>query len=87
MKITKKIISEKVLGYLQHQITLDEIVNWSEGILMNNNFEDDKAHTVRNILARIGSADVKAFGLTWEDCEKIMNQLGFSLMVFAKEGN
>ena len=87
MKITKKIISEKVLEYLQHQITLDEIVNWSEGILMNNNFEDDKAHTVRNILARIGSADVKAFGLTWEDCEKIMNQLGFSLMVFAKEGN
>ena len=87
MKITKKIISEKVLGYLQHQITLDEIVNWSEGILMNNNFEDDKAHTVRNILARIGSADVKAFGLTWEDCEKIMNQLGFSLMVFAKEDN
>ena len=87
MKITKKIISEKVLEYLQHQITLDEIVNWSEGILMNNNFEDDKAHTVRNILARIGSADVKAFGLTWEDCEKIMNQLGFSLMVFAKEDN
>ena len=87
MKITKKIISEKVLEYLQHQITLDEIVNWSEGILMNNNFEDDKAHTVRNILARIGSADVKTFGLTWEDCEKIMNQLGFSLMVFAKEGN
>ena len=87
MKITKKIISEKVLEYLQHQISLDEIVNWSEGILMNNNFEDDKLHTVRNILARVGSADVKAFGLTWEDCEKIMNQLGFSLMVFAKADN
>ena len=82
--ITKKDISEKVLEHLQHHITLVEIVDWAEETLMNNNFEDDNAHTVRNILARIGSADVKAFGLTWEDCEKIMRQLGFSLQVFAK---
>lgn len=85
--ITKKDISEKVLEYLQHHITLQEIVDWAEEILMRNNFEDDKAHTVRNILARIGSADIKAFGLTWEDCEKIMHQLGFKLQVFAKAEN
>lgn len=87
MKITKKAVSEKVLEYLQHQIRLEEMMDWSENLLMNINFEDDNEHTVRNILARIGSADVKAFGLTWEDCEKIMHQLGFSLMVFAKEVN
>ena len=87
MKITKKAVSEKVLEYLQHQIRLEEMVHWSENLLMNSNFEDDNEHTVRNILARIGSADVKAFGLTWEDCEKVMHQLGFSLMVFAKEVN
>ncbi|HUZ57378.1 MAG TPA: hypothetical protein VMU83_01185 [Hanamia sp.] len=51
---------------------------------MRNDFEVDNKSSVRNILARIGSADVKAFGLTWEDCEKIMNQLGFRLQVFAK---
>lgn len=85
MKITKKIISEEVLKYLQHQVSLEEIVNWAEAILMNNNFEDDSVHSVRNILAHIGSADVKAFGLTWEDSERIMHQLGFSLMVSAKE--
>ena len=82
--ITKKAISEKVLEYLQHHITLQEIVDWAEETLMLGKFEDDNAHTVRNILARIGSADVKAFGLTWEDCGKIMHQLGFSLQVFAK---
>lgn len=82
--ITKKAISEKVLEYLQHRITIQEIVDWAEETLMLNKFEDDNAHTVRNILARIGSADVKAFGLTWEDFEKIMHQLGFSLHVFAK---
>lgn len=87
MKITKKAISEKVLKYLQHQIELEEMVVWAENKIMNNDFEDDNEHTVRNILARIGSSDVKAFGLTWEDCETIMHQLGFNLMVFAKEVN
>jgi cobyrinic acid a,c-diamide synthase len=85
--INKKAISEKVLEYLQHHITLQEIVDWAEEVLMHSKFEDDNLHTVRDILARIGSADVKTFGLTWEDCEKIMNQLGFNLQVFAKSDN
>ena len=85
--ITKGIVSDKLLSYLQHKITLAEIVQWSEEVLMNNNFEDDNKHTLRNILAQIGSADVKNFGLTWEDCEGIMNHLGFKLQVLAKAGN
>ena len=82
--ITKKIISEKVLSYLQHHIKLEEIVHWAEETLMRGNFEDDVTHKIRNILARIGSADVKNFGLTWEDCEEIMHHLDFSLQVLAK---
>lgn len=82
--ITKKIISEKILSYLQHRITLEEIVHWAEEALMLGNFEDDITQKTRNILARIGSADVKSFGLTWEDCEEIMHHLGFSLQVLAK---
>ncbi|MDQ2721112.1 MAG: hypothetical protein M3Z26_15295 [Bacteroidota bacterium] len=82
--ITKKTLAEKVLSYLQHHLTLQEIVFWAEEALMNNNFEEDNSHTIRNILARIGSADVKAFGITWEDCEGIMHKLGFRLQVLAK---
>ncbi len=85
--ITKKTIAEQVLSYLQHHITLQEIVYWAEEALMHNNFEDDDTHAVRNILARIGNADVKAFGITWEDCEEIMNKLGFHLQVLAKADN
>lgn len=82
--ITKNLISEKLVSYLQHRITLQEIVDWSENALMHNDFEDDNMHAIRNILARIGSADVKEFGLTWEDCEEIMHSLGFRLQVLAK---
>ena len=79
--ITNKTIAEKVLQYLQHHITLQEIVHWAEDALMSNNFQDEDSHTIRNILARLGSADVKAFGITWEDCEEIMHSLGFKLQV------
>lgn len=81
---TRKAISEKVLEYLKHHITLQGIVDWAEEVLMSVKFEDDDLHTSRNILARIGSADVKAFGLAWENCREIMHQLGFNLEVFAK---
>lgn len=82
--ITKKVISEKTLSYLQHHTTLNQIVHWAEETLMFDNFEDDDTHTIRNILARIGSADVKNFGLTWENCEEIMHSLDFSLQVLVK---
>jgi hypothetical protein len=38
---------------------------------------------VGKILARIGVADVKTFGLTWEDCDEIMRSLGYVLKIDA----
>jgi hypothetical protein len=32
-------------------------------------------------VARLGVADVRAFGLTWEDCEELLAQLGFSARI------
>jgi hypothetical protein len=39
--------------------------------------------TVSTILARIGVADVKSFGLSWEDCDGIMRELGYVLKIDA----
>ncbi|WP_170970946.1 hypothetical protein [Ilyomonas limi] len=50
---------------------------------MEGAYEDDQFHTVRNILARLGLADVKTFGLEYQDCEAIMQQLGYTLEVKA----
>jgi hypothetical protein len=30
------------------------------------------------VIGRLGIADVRTFGLTWEHCEEILRQLGFS---------
>ena len=81
--ITKEIIADKLLAYLQHHLSLAELVNWAEQSLMNASYEDDTSHTIRNTLAHLGLADVKEFGLEWKDCEAIMQKLGFTLEVKA----
>ncbi len=83
--ITKKMIAEKLLAYLQHRISLAEVVAWAEKALLDADYSDDSSHTIRNILAQLGTADVKAFGLEWRDCESIMERLGFKLEVNALE--
>lgn len=35
----------------------------------------------RKVVSRLGLADVRAFGLTWEDCEAYLRQLGYSARV------
>ncbi len=81
--ITKKIIADKLLAYLQHSLTLNDLVNWAEDSLISSDYEDDNVHTIRNTLAYLGLADVKSFGLEWKDCESLMEQLGFKLEVKA----
>ncbi len=83
--VTKKIIADKLLAYLQHRMSLSDLVDWAEQSLMKVDYEDDKFHTIRNTLAQLGMADVKAFGLEWKDCETIMENLGFKLEVKALE--
>lgn len=75
--VTKKIIAEKLLAYLQHRLSLEDLVNWAEESLIDSNYEDDKFHTIRNTLAQLGLADVKSFGLEWKNCETFMENLGF----------
>ena len=77
MKITKVNIVNKLVAYLNHEITLDQLVEWSECALMDGDFEDADVTVLSRVVARLGVADVRAFGLTWEDCEDLLRQLGF----------
>jgi len=36
---------------------------------------------IRDAVARLGLADVRAFGLTWEECESLLKQLGYNARV------
>ena len=36
------------------------------------------ARALSSVIARLGVADVRAFGLAWEDCEDLLRELGFA---------
>jgi hypothetical protein len=42
-------------------------------------FEDEHFDAIRDAVAKLGLADVKAFGLTLEDCEGLLKHLGYSM--------
>ena len=78
MMITKQTVANKIAAYLHHEITLAQLVDWSERALMEGELAEDDAKTLASVIARLGVADVRAFGLAWEDCEELLRKLGFA---------
>lgn len=44
---------------------------------MEGEFDERESAVLARVVARLGVADVRAFGLAWEDCEEILAELGF----------
>jgi hypothetical protein len=74
-------VADRLTAYLRHELSLPELVDWAENVMMEGDFEEENYETLREIVSRLGVADVKAFGLTWEDCERFLNQLGYAVRV------
>ncbi|RME80168.1 MAG: hypothetical protein D6775_16820 [Caldilineae bacterium] len=77
MILTKATVARKLLDYLQGRITLSELIIWADEVATTAVMEPEEAEVIRPILARLGIADVSRFGLTWEDCQAILQQLGY----------
>jgi hypothetical protein len=83
MLVTKELIRDQLLAYLNHRITLAQLVDWAENTLCDGELEMHDIETLSDILARLGLADVREFGLSWEDCSTFLARLGYQLQVEA----
>lgn len=81
MLLTRQIVAEKLAAYLRHETPLTELVDWAENAVMDGEFAPAEASLLTRVVARLGVADVRAFGLTWEDCEESLRTLGYSARV------
>ncbi|MDO8543203.1 MAG: hypothetical protein Q7S40_22435 [Opitutaceae bacterium] len=81
MTITKQTVADRIAAYLHHEITLAQLVDWAEQAMMDGELAEHDAATLATVIARLGVADVRAFGLAWEDCEELLRKLGFSSRV------
>jgi hypothetical protein len=81
MLITRHTVAEQIAAYLRHERTLPELVDWAEIAILDGQFDEHDSQLVTNIVARLGVADVRAFGLTWDECETILRTLGYDARV------
>jgi len=79
--VTRESVAEKLGAYLRHDLTLAALVDWAESALMKDDIDPAHLTAIRDVVARIGAADVRTFGLAWEDCEQLLSQLGYSAQV------
>jgi hypothetical protein len=87
MKVTRKIVAQKIIDYLHHSITQSELVDWAESMMMDADFATEDFETLWEIVSRLGVADVKAFGMTWDDCQKFLSRLGYQARVMVTESS
>ena len=81
MKITRQMVANKLRAYLRHELSLAQLVDWAEDAMSEGEFDEQDFERIRDAVAKLGLADVKAFGLTWEDCESLLKSLGYSIQV------
>lgn len=76
--ITRETVAKMLGDYLHGDLALSELVDWSENSIAEEEFENAK---LLEIVGRLGLADVRAFGLAWEDFQDILRALGLSARV------
>ncbi len=79
--ITRQAVAEKLGAYLHHDLSLADLVTWAESAMMEGEFDSEHFADIRDVVARLGVADVRAFGLTWEDCQELLGKLGYAASV------
>ena len=63
MKVTRQIAAEKIADYLHGKLNQAELVDWSEGVMVNSDFDGADTEVLAEIIGRLGLADVAEFGL------------------------
>lgn len=83
--IARQIILERLDAYLNHQITLTELVDWAENALIEPDIpENENAGLLMDVLMYLGAADTRGFPLTWDILSDCMDKLGGSVRVIVE---
>lgn len=74
---TRQTVLEKLNAYLNHQLSLAELVDWAENTLIEPNIPDNEdADTLMDVLMYLGAADSRGFPLTWDILTRFVERLG-----------
>ena len=81
MTVTRDAVAHQLGAYLHGETSLAGLVDWAESAMLEADFPPGEEEVLADIVGRLGLADVKTFGLTWEDCREMFRSLGVSAKV------
>ena len=82
MIISRKMLAGMLIKYLNREMELTSLASWAEEMMMKDaDFENGYFELLRDTFARIGLADVREFGLTWDDCYDYLHRFGYDVRV------
>jgi hypothetical protein len=81
MVITRQMVAERLSVHLRGQQRLADLVSWAEDAMREREYAEADFTVIRDVVARLGVADVAAFGLTWEDAVEMLSRLGYRATV------
>jgi hypothetical protein len=81
MTVTRESLADMLMRYIKQEITLSSLVSWAEDMVNEGDFEEEAFDVIKDILLRLGLADVREFGLTWEECRDHLSRLGYDVKV------
>jgi hypothetical protein len=81
MKITRRVVADKIADYLHGKVSQAELVDWAERAMMDADFDEAHTEVLSDTVGRLGLSDVTEFGLRWQDCEEFLRRLGYRAKV------
>lgn len=79
---TRDTILERLDAYLNHRLTLAELVDWAETTLIEPSIpESEDVDALMDVLMYLGAADTRGFPLTWDVLSDFVARLGGSVQV------
>lgn len=78
--ITKQTVVNRLIDYMNGDLTLPELVDWAETVMIDTPTDTALTH---DVLAYLAAADVEGFPLTWSECYDFLRQLGATVHVEA----
>jgi hypothetical protein len=77
--ITQEALADKIIAYLNGQLTLTQLVYWAEDAIVlftESNERPPNADAIWDTLLYLGAADSDGFPLTWEAIKEMLEKLG-----------
>lgn len=77
MIITRQVVRDALLDYLNRQTTLAQLVDWAETTFIDADLQpEEDIDLLNHILSYLAAADTIQFPLTWEICADFLHELG-----------